>query len=82
MQPHGGDHLSGGGAAAVWWEMRIQSFLRGLRLCVQAENDVSDVESGGGRGDGSDRAQRQRASWSPAGAASSVISRVANHQGR
>lgn len=62
-------------AAAVWWEMRIQSFLRGLRLCVQAENDVTGVESGGG----SDRAQRQRASWSPAGAASSVISRVARH---
>ena len=36
----------GGGAAAVWWEMRIQSFLRGLRRCVQAENDVTDVESG------------------------------------
>lgn len=50
MQPHGGDLLSGGGAAAVWWEMRIQSFLRGLRLCLQAENDVTDVESGGGGG--------------------------------
>lgn len=39
-----------GEAAAVWWEMGIQSFLRGLRLCVQAENDVPDVESGGGTG--------------------------------
>lgn len=30
--------------------MRTQSFLRGLRLCVQGENDVTDVESGGGTG--------------------------------